>query len=215
LLTSFLVFHHEPWRDEADGWLATRDATPAQLLRFTNYVGVPGLWFWLQLPLSRFGAPYVSLGLLNLLFAAAAVALVLWRAPFPLWLRVGFAFGYFASYEYAVIARSYALAMALIFALAAAHTRRWSRPWLHGVLLFLLFNTNLHGALIGAPILALLAWEAWRAPAGPLTPAAPGAQAGGAWGGVALALAGLLLAVVQLWPPADGQMSGLAPLVEL
>ena len=35
---------HEPWRDEADGWLAARDLPLPQIFRFTAYVGAPGLW---------------------------------------------------------------------------------------------------------------------------------------------------------------------------
>ena len=196
-LTLAVLFHHEPWRDEADTWLVARDASPVQLVRFASYVGSPGLWYWLQAPLAEAGLPYRSLGLLNLAFAAAGVALVLWRAPFGWPIRVMFAFSYFPSYEYGVIARSYALAMALLFALAACHARRLERPLVHGALLAALFNTSVHGAIVATPILGVFAWEAWRA------------RTRAAWAGAALGAAGAVIAGLQLLPHPDGQLQGL------
>ena len=57
------VGHHEPWLDEAQGWLIARDATWSDLLRtIPRYEGSPILWhLLLRLP-ARCGLPYASLG---------------------------------------------------------------------------------------------------------------------------------------------------------
>lgn len=200
VLVITLILHHEPWRDEADTWLAARDLSFAGLLRFASYVGSPTLWYFLQVPLAKFGAPYTSLSLLNAAFAAIAVALFLWRAPFPLATRVLFAFSYFASYEYGVIARSYALAMALLFALAALHARRLERPISYGLMAALLVNTNVHGAIVGATLVTAFAWDAIRSGAGRRRLVA----------GATIAALGLAIAALQLVPRPDGQLTGLA-----
>lgn len=199
-----LVFHHEPWRDEADTWLAARDLSPAGLFRFANYVGSPTLWYFLQMPLAKLGAPYMSLGLLNAACAALGVALFLWRAPFAMPLRLLFAFSFFASYEYGVIARSYALSMTLVWALAALHARRFARPLLFGVLVLLLANTNLHGLILATFVFLAQAWDSVKR----------GAREPRAWAGLLVGLAGIGLALVQLVPPPDGQLPGLRATID-
>jgi hypothetical protein len=208
-----LLLHHEPWRDEADTWLAARDLSPAGLWRFAGYVGSPTLWYWLQMPLAKLGAPYASLGFLNACFAAIGIALFLWRAPFAWWIRLLFAFSYFGSYEYAVIARSYALGMALLFGLAAMHGSRLVRPLLYGALVALLVNTSVHGAILGTAILATFAWDVWRA-ARAVTEGAATAAPGARMAGLALGISGLVLAIVQLAPPPDGQLAGIAEWID-
>ena len=36
LLTSILVAHHEPWRDEVDAWLTARDETPLAVFKLAG-----------------------------------------------------------------------------------------------------------------------------------------------------------------------------------
>jgi len=200
ILGVVLVLHHEPWRDEADFWLQARDAPLAEIVGRGGYVGTPALWTLLLVPFAKAGFPYATLGFVNLAIAAGAVALLLRFAPFPLPLRALFAFSYFFAYEYAIVARSYALGVLLAFALAALHTRRDDRPRAHGALLALLFNVNVHAMALAAPILAWRAWETLRS--------APERRAA-RWIGVAIAAFGAGIAIAQVLPPPDGQLQGL------
>lgn len=206
VLGVLLVHHHEPWRDEADPWLMARDASLPQLVRLAGYVGTPILWFLAQVPLAKGGLPYATVGYLNLLFAAGAVALFLRHARLAWPLKALFVFSFFVSYEYAAIARSYALSMLLLFALAALHAKRFTSPLAYGTVLLLLLNTNVHSLALGVPILARWVWESARAsrPAriAPLLGALIGA-------------AGLALALLQLRQPPDGQLTGLVESMRL
>jgi hypothetical protein len=187
-----LVWHHEPWRDEADTWLVARDTDLAGLFGLTAYAGTPAMWYVVLKLLVATGLPYFSQQLLNLAIATAAVGLFLFRAPFPLWFRLLFAFSYFPAYEYSVVARSYATGMLLIFAAAALHGQRRARPIAHALVVAALANVNVHGLVLATVIGGLQLWEArrnWSRAAAPL----------------GLMLAGGLAAVWQLWPPADGQ----------
>ena len=131
VLTSFVSFHHEQWRDEADSWLIARDQSPITVLPIMPNAGHPVLHYLVQMPLAKFGLPYWTSKVLNLAWMAIAVLLLLQFSRIPQLLKILLCFGYLLSYEYAVIVRGYSLATALLFALAAVDGNRWKRPVLY------------------------------------------------------------------------------------
>jgi hypothetical protein len=194
----FVAFHHEPWRDEADGWLAARDMTPRQLFRWLGGAGTPGLWYAMLMPFAKLGFAYPTMTFLHAGLAIVTAALVAFCAPFSRLFKALFVFSYYMVYEYAVVARSYVLTVLLLVLLAMALTGKARRMWLIGLLLFLLFNANVHGFLIAGIFSVALAVDAIRRrdlSADVLV-------------GAALALAGGLLAFAQLLPSPDAQVIG-------
>jgi hypothetical protein len=189
------TYFHEPWRDEADSWLAARDLSVAEVFHFSGYVGVPALWHLVLMPFAKLGAPYATLQCVHYVIAVASAWVVLRHAPFPMWTRIAAVFSYYLAYEYAVIARNYGLLVLLLFVCAALYHRRSRSPFLLAVVVALLFNTSAHGWFFAAFIATLIAWDwlrrrTWR----PKHLAA-----------VAIMLAGGIVAALQLWPPADSQ----------
>lgn len=191
----YVTAHHEPWRDEADTWLAARDLAlePGALRRFTACVGTPALWFGALMPLAKGGAPYWTASALHLLLAAAAVALVVWRSPLPPVLRALLPFSFMFGYEHAVIARSYVLTVLLLLLSAALHQRRRERPLAAALVIGLLANTNAHGFFLAFALGVGLVLD--------LAPARPPRWREAL--GLALALGAL--ALWQLFPRSDGQ----------
>lgn len=57
LVTTVLAAHHEQWRDEADGWLVARDASPGEILHLAGYAGTPTLWYFIQVPFAKAAPP--------------------------------------------------------------------------------------------------------------------------------------------------------------
>src|SRR5450755_1633052 len=144
--TLYTGLHHEPWRDEADAWLAARDLPLSQMVPdWTAHAGTPVLWY------------LILKTIINLLFAWAAAAVLVFAAPFTRLIKILFLGSYFFAYEYAVIARSYALAILLIF-LAIASRRN---PIRFAIVIALLFNTNVHGAIIAALLVVITIKRAW------------------------------------------------------
>ena len=120
-----VVHHHEPWFDEAQAWLIARDNSLFEMLfRRLHYEGTPGLWHVLLWVPARLGAPFRTISYLSALLASVSAGLVLFFAPFPVWLRVLFVFGYYPAYQYAVIARSYGLNLLLIILAAILYSTR-------------------------------------------------------------------------------------------
>ena len=196
-ITLWTTLHHEAWGDEADVWLAMRDGGLRTLLPPTSaYRGTPALWYLAVWPFAASGAPYLAQQLLNLAFCWAAVLLVLTSAPFPPAVRALFAFSYFPAFEYAALARPYALMMLLIFAVAELWERRVERPVAVAAAVALLANTSLPGLIIAAAMGLALLIE-WARAAAAARPRVIGA--------LAMMTAGGLLSVWQIWPRPGGQ----------
>lgn len=153
LLVALTIPRHEPWADEAQSWLLARDASLAQLWgHLLHYEGTPGLWQTLLHALIRLGLPYSAYGFVSALLGLAAVVLLLRYAPLPLFIRILLPFTYYLCYQYAVIARSYALIPPLLFGLAAIYPNAARRPVWTTVLLCLLAGVSVHGFLISVCI---------------------------------------------------------------
>jgi hypothetical protein len=153
------------------------------------------LWYLIQVPFAKAGAAYATQGYLHLAIALAAVGLLLFRAPFPLPLRMALVFGYFFSFEYAVVARNYSSGILLCFAAVAMDRQRFRLAPAYGLAIGLAANTSAHFTLFAVALLIPLLWDAWTREAEARL-----------WLGVALAAMGVALAVWQLLPPPDGQL---------
>jgi hypothetical protein len=158
------ILHHEMWRDEAEIWLIARDSSSLrQLFHNMRTEGHPALWYLLVYAASRLSRDPIAMQLVHLAIACGSTALILRYAPFSIRNRLLLCFGYYLLYEYTVISRSYGLEFLLAFAFCALHPRRETRlPWM-ALLLFLMANTNLYGAILAASLASSVALEAWIA----------------------------------------------------
>jgi hypothetical protein len=208
LLTSILVAYHEPWRDEVDAWLTARDETPLAVFRLAGYSGTPALWYLLQMPFAKLGLPIAMQGILNLFIAVSAGTVILWCAPLPFYLCLAWLFSYYMSFEYAVIARSYALGILLILSAAALTKRRWERPISYGVVLALLGNVSAHFFLVAGVFWVLWTAEITMAWLNPDRTKKKVPQILANWTvGSIIAAFGLAFVFWQLLPASDGQFA--------
>jgi hypothetical protein len=154
VVTVVTVLHHEPWRDEADTWLVARDLTLAQMWKLGPYVGTPLFWHVLEVPFAKAGLSYGWEEVLHWPLAAGMAALIAFRAPFSWRVRGLWLFSYFFVFEYAVVARGYALTCLLIFLACALHPRRHHGSVALVVVLVLAANTTPFGLFF------VIAWQA-------------------------------------------------------
>lgn len=193
----FVTIRHEPWRDECDPWLAARDMSLRQLFSWLGAAGTPGLWYLLIMPLAKAGLPIVTMSVLHDIIAIKTAGLILFRSPFDRVSKLLLIFSYYFAYEYAVVARTYALDTLLIFGIVVI-LRKKQPSILGGVLIALLANCNAHGFFISGTFSLVLAVR-WIRQEGLTRRIA--AIAG-------IIAAGLGLAFVQLLPPAWAQHIG-------
>jgi hypothetical protein len=80
--------------------------------------------------------------------------LLIFRSPFPRVVIAGLVFSNLLSFEYSVMARNYGISVLILFLIAQAYQKHRDGSVVLGLLLFLLANTNVIGALmVGAFLL--------------------------------------------------------------
>ena len=157
---AFTASHHEMWRDEIQAWLLARDSTSVfNLFANLKYEGHPGLWHLCLMPLSRITHSPVIMQMCHLLITGVTVYLFVRYAPFNWLQKLLFCFGYFVLYEYAIIARNYALGMLLITVFCVLFKERYKRFIWVGCVLFLLAHTSVHALIVTIAIGIVLCCE--------------------------------------------------------
>src|SRR3974390_1718107 len=144
----FTVRYHEKWADEAQAWLIARDLPLSRIWFYElRYEGAPGLWHTiLWVAQHWFHAPYAALGYFGVAFAIAGVAVLVFKAPFPWYVRWPLAFTYVMVYQYAVIARPYTLLPLLAF-VSAMLFKDFQHPRRITIVVIPLCLLTVHGAI--------------------------------------------------------------------
>lgn len=204
---AFTASHHEMWRDEIQAWLLARDSTSVfNLFANLKYEGHPGLWHLCLMPLSRITDSPVIMQMFHLLITSATVYLFVRYAPFNWFQKLLFCFGYFVIYEYAIVARNYALGMLLITVFCVLFRERYKRFIWIGCVLFLLAHTSVHALIVTIAIGGALCCEYVFGSrfSQPLNREIAAVEAKRPiWIGFALIGIGITTAVLQLNPPPD------------
>lgn len=204
-LLAVLLSQHEMWADEIQAWLLARDSDGvAGLLANLRYEGHPPLWHLLLLPLTRLANNPAIMQSAHWVVAVATVFIIVRHAPFSKWQRGLLPFGYYPLFEYGAVSRNYALGFLLAVAACSLFSRWRRRPWRLGAILLLMSLTSAHACILVIGLVAGLAldWALAQKDAGrPLRGAAP--LDWNPVGGLALAIAGVALFVLLVYPAAD------------
>ena len=204
---AFTASHHEMWRDEIQAWLLARDSTSVfNLFAHLKYEGHPGLWHLCLMPLSRITHSPVIMQMLHLLITGVTVYLFVRYAPFNWFQKLLFCFGYLVLYEYAIVARNYALGLLLITVFCVLFKERYKRFIWVGCVLLLLAHTSVHALIVTIAIGIVLCCEYFfgsrflkslNQEIEAIEDKRP------IWIGFALIGVGIITAVLQLNPPPD------------
>lgn len=190
------LFRHALWRDEVQAWvIAHVTATPWGLFHNLRYEGHPGLWYLLLWIASRFTTDPAAMQFVQFAIAAGFWYLVYRYAPFSAIEKLLLLLSYFLFWEYFVLSREYGLMVLFGFGYIALRARAPERvvaPW---VVLALLANTDVFGAIWSIGLAATLALAQIAATRTLLR--------GTAIGGLVY-LGGFALAVATMMPAADG-----------
>ncbi len=145
-LVACAIPFHEPWADEAQTWQLARSLPLLPLFdTYIRYEVSPGLWPLFLWILIRLHVTYTGLHWICGAIAAASTGLLLFKSPFPRWLKLPLPFTCFLLFQYAVVARSYVLVPPLMFLAAAM----WKKsPLRLALALGLLANVSLHATVI-------------------------------------------------------------------
>jgi hypothetical protein len=142
---------HSMWFDETQSWAIARSAhSLGGLWRNLRYEGHPPLWHLVLFVLTRFTTDVRAMQVVTWCVATTSAAVVLFRAPWRLPVRILICASYLFAFEYTVLSRSYALTvLGFVVALAA---RRGSP--VRVVALVLVCFTSILGVVLAAALVA-------------------------------------------------------------
>lgn len=157
----FIACFHEPWFDEAEAWQIARCASIKKILfEIPHYEGHPQLWHLLLAVFAKSGAPYeLSLKGINIAIISGAMAVLLFKSPFPKIIRCLLPFNYFFFYQYGVISRPYSILLLAIFLTAAGYRERNTHPWKYILPLCLLCLSSAYGIIIAGGLCLVWTFE--------------------------------------------------------
>ena len=143
-------YFHEPWFDEAQSWAIARSGTIKEILfDIPHYEGHPPLWHLILVPFAKLGAPYeLSLAAVNIFFMTLAVAVLLFKSPFPKLIRCLLPFNFFLFYQYGVVSRPYCILVLAIFLAAVCYKNRNEHPVKYLLCLALMCAVHSYGLII-------------------------------------------------------------------
>lgn len=152
---------HEITYDEAQAWQIARTASWKDIVFLVPiYEGHPPFWHLLLAGPAKWGFSwhlvYSLLGFSSLLISAS---LLLFKSPFPRWVRCLLPFSFFLFYQYIIIVRPYCLIMPLVFLLAIYFPQKDKRPGLFVGLLAALCACHLYGIAIAGGITLAWLWQ--------------------------------------------------------
>jgi hypothetical protein len=160
-VTAAALHQHVMWFDELQAWnIARVSSSLGDLTRHLRYEGHPIAWYLLLYALTRVTGDPRAMQRLELAIVLGTYALILFKAPFTVPVRVALLGGYFLSFEYGVLSRAYSLeVLALLVALVALARPR--PAWLAaGLAATLLAWTSLAGAVLALVLAGTIALNA-------------------------------------------------------
>jgi hypothetical protein len=185
------LFRHAMWRDELRAFMvAAASHTPLELFARVQYENHPALWYLLLWVVTRFTTDPFFVQVTQLLCALGLWVLI-WRvAPFRPYEKLLLLLSYFLFWEYFIVSRPYALMTLLGFGFIALRVNRPEQSFWPWLLLALLTNITLFGAIWSIGLAAFFLFqerERWR----PMLP------------GLAIFSLALALSIATMVPPAD------------
>ncbi len=152
---------HELWFDETQAWLIARCASYKEILTYIpHYEGHPPLWHLLLSVFAKNGAPVdFTLKAINTVFSVTAMALLIFRSPFPKIVRYLLPFTFYFFYQYGVLSRPYSLAMVAFMLLAITYKDRNAHPWRYILVLSLLCLVSAYGIMLAGGLCIVWTFE--------------------------------------------------------
>ena len=143
-VTLLMVCYHEPWRDEAQGYVLVRDTTLPELILHMKRESQFLLWYFLSWLLVRLcGVTIFGLNLLHWALSCCTAFLILRRAPFRLLTRAALIFAVLFAFEFTVVTRHYAIGVFLLTVLMVNWCQRLRHPVLFAAGIAVCASTNL------------------------------------------------------------------------
>ena len=152
ILSIIIADKHEPWSDEAQSYLLARDTNFIEIFKYMKYEGTPPLWVFIIKIFLSLGGTYQTFYILPIIFSTIGLILFEYKIKVPWYIKIIFPFTYFLFYQYTIVVRSYCLVFPLLMLIAISYKKRFDKPGLFLLSLFLFMNISLHTLMISGSL---------------------------------------------------------------
>ena len=152
----YLISCHEAWRDEAQAWTLAANISLPRLFSLLSVEGHPALWFLFLRIFAKLGLTFPYISYLSLLLMLFALAMFLFKSPFPDVVKLAVSLSPVFIYYNPVISRVYSLIIPLVVLLAVYWPQKYDKPILYGILIALLFQTHIIMAGLACGLMACM-----------------------------------------------------------
>ncbi|MCG6553156.1 MAG: hypothetical protein L7F77_12605 [Candidatus Magnetominusculus sp. LBB02] len=156
------ILKHVMWGDELLVWaIAKKSSSFSELFYNFRFEGLPKLWISIVYILTLITNNMASIQAVHLIIATTAAFVFLKYSPFSKWQRILFIFGYFPSFEYAIISRNYPIGILgiFIFSYMMRPTLQKRNYFLMAMALMLMCQGNLYSIIIAIAFTCTLVCE--------------------------------------------------------
>lgn len=152
---------HDPSFDEAQAWLIAKTAPWSDIVfSIPMDEGHPPFWHLLLAVPAKLGMGWqLVYPLLGLVCMGTGSVLILFKSPFPKWVRCLLPFSYFLFYQYGIIVRPYGLMWVILLLLAMTFENKDKRPGVFVGWLAALCACHVYGIAIAGGIALAWLWE--------------------------------------------------------
>lgn len=154
-VTIFTGLHHEPWVDEAQSWLISRDNNIIGIIRAVRYEGTLPVWHFILKFFQLFGLKYEYAFIVPMIFSMIGIVL-LFMTDAPFTCKILLPFSFYVMYQESIIARQYCLAFPVLMLLVLTYKERKSKPVRFFLSLLALSISSSYGFIIAC---SFMLWE--------------------------------------------------------
>lgn len=151
---------HELWRDELNAWaIAVASPTLNSLFAKLHYEGHPALWYLLLWFVSRFSPHPVAMKTLEAAIGMGAYVLIGSFSPFSRVEKVLLFLGYFVSFEYTVLSRTYSICFLILLVYLYRRCKCPEHLLFNTVLLGVMANCDMIGLILSIGLFGEYVWD--------------------------------------------------------
>lgn len=151
----FTGLHHEPWADEAQSWLISRDNNIFGIMQAVRYEGTLPFWYFILKFFQMFGLPYDYAFVVPMIFTILGIIL-LFMTDAPFMCKILLPFSFYVMYQESVIARQYCLVFPALMLLVLTYRGRHSKPVRFFLSVFAVSISSSYGFMIAC---SFMLWE--------------------------------------------------------
>ena len=147
LVTLFILSKHEPWRDEAQGYLMIKEMNILELFKNAYIEGHPILWHVLMKPFINIGISYDYLSIISWSLTLISAYIVIFKLELNKLLKIMLLCSYHLIYIAPAYFRSYSLVVLMLLLMTLLYKDRYKYPIIYGTIMLL--SCNIHLFLTG------------------------------------------------------------------